>query len=187
MTSLAVVAGRPVASLSAEAVVDALNPLGLLEVHTQSEDGLFIASGSHRHAPCHPIAFSASGDCTFVVAGDIINQDDVDWQEIRSSLIDRSAQPECLQRLRGSFAIMVVDPSGRQLWIVTDPSCWLPVNAWIGDDGAVISTSLAATIRSMPGPAAVSTDWIFENLYFNHGIGPTTPCLLYTSPSPRDA
>ncbi|MDJ0907453.1 MAG: asparagine synthase-related protein [Woeseiaceae bacterium] len=174
MTSFAVIANRRAPSAPQE-IIEALNPLGLLRSKSSVDGNLLLCVAHHDNAPCRAAAFKAFEDHSCILAGDVIGHDGLDWEEIRHSLVSGNAIPGSLRELRGAFAIVVTDVERDRLWVVTDPSAWLPVQVARTDRGVAVSTSLAAIVRAFPEAAAVDENWIYETLYFNHGIGATTP------------
>lgn len=175
MSNFAVIAGPAAADTNLGQIEEAINPLGLMAVRSSRQDDLLLCVGQHERAPCRKVAFEALQEQNTLLAGDIINNDAVNWPEILQSLRSGSQSPHSLNCLRGSFAIAAADPELRRLWVVTDPFAWFPVMIASTGDGVIVSTSLAAMIRAMPGPAQVNEDWIFEKFFFNKGVGPSTP------------
>jgi hypothetical protein len=175
MSALAVLAGTPARVSSAESIANALNPLGLLDLESFRDDDVLMCVGQHANAPCHSVAFAESDGIRTLVAGDVINHEAVDWDAIRRSLVAHEASPGCLLELRGSFAIVIADTERHRLWAITDPFAWQPVMIRATGNGVIVSTSLAAILRGAPGTGSVNEDWLFDNLYFNHGVGNTTP------------
>jgi asparagine synthetase B (glutamine-hydrolysing) len=177
MTSLAAIASHHGAAPAAPGIVAAINPLGLLRSRSSGGDKLLLCVAHHSNAPCHKAAFTALEEHGCLLAGDIVNHEELDWAAIKHCLTTTSPQTACLQRLRGSFAIVFVDQDSNRLWVVTDPSAWLPVLIARTSHGVAVSTSLAAIIRAIPDAASVNENWIFETIFFNHGVGSTTPVV----------
>lgn len=175
MTSFAAIAGRPAETADAGDIEDAINPLGLLDVEASRSDDLLLCVGQHAQAPCRQKSFLACADFTALLAGDVVNYEDLDWTAIRRSLESGEENPDCLRKLRGAFCLLLADHKQDLLWIITDPFAWLSVLVSPGSGGAVVSTSLAAILRAADAPPSVSEDWIYETLYFNYGAGRTTP------------
>lgn len=175
MTSFAAIAGRPAGTADPGDIEEAINPLGLLDVQAYRNDRLLLYVAQHEQAPCRPKSFLEHADFTCLVAGDVVNHEDLDWAEIRRSLESGEKNPVCLRQLRGAFCLVVADHKRDMLWIITDPFAWLSVLVFPGNDGVVITTSLAAILRTANTPTAVSEDWIYETMYFNYGTGRTTP------------
>ena len=176
MTCLAVISGA-VSAASPAAIEEALNPLGLLEVETVLDDALLASVGQHADAPCRSSAFSANDNYVCLAAGDVVNHEDLDWNALAGSFASGNLAPECAQRLRGAFAIVVIDRNTNRMWIVTDPSAWIPVLMRVTDSSVMVSTSLAAVIRAASGAVKVNDDWVYESFYFNHGCGASTPVV----------
>ena len=105
-----------------------------------------------------------------------MNHEALDWAD-QAPAGRRRRRSWLSAKLRGSFALVVVDHERDLLWIITDPHAWLPVVMLSSrNDGVVISTSLAAILRGVPDTSpSVNDDWIYESMYFNHGAGTTTP------------
>ena len=175
MTSFAAIAGRPAGTADPGDIEEAINPRGLLDVESSRSDQLLLSVAQHEQAPCRQRSFLACADFTALLAGDVVNHEDLDWTAIRRSLESGEKNPDCLRRLRGAFCLLLADHKQDLLWIITDPFAWLSVLVYQGNDGAVISTSLAAILRGADTPPAVSEDWIYETMYFNYGAGRTTP------------
>ncbi|NIO43853.1 MAG: hypothetical protein GTO41_29120, partial [Burkholderiales bacterium] len=177
MSGLIAIAGRPAAAADAESIARAINPLELLDLESFSDNGMLMYVGQHAEAPCRQIAFAARPGFTCLLAGDVVNHAELDWSAIRRSLLAGDAYPDCLRKLRGAFGIVIADHDHNRLWAISDPFAFQSVMVRIGDDGAIVTTSLAAMLRAMPGTALVNDDWIHETIYFNHGTGATTPLV----------
>ena len=175
MTAFAFIAGRPAAAVDWPSVLEALNPLGLLDVEEAQRDDARLCVAHHSNAPCYGASMLDAAEGACLLAGDVVNRDELDWAAIRRALGSGETRPECLRKLRGSFGLAVHDPRRRRLWVVTDPSAWQPVMLVRSEDGVIVSTSLAATLRAMQGPVAASANWVFDTMFFNHGIGSETP------------
>ena len=130
MTSFAVIAGRPAGTADPGDIEEAINPLGLLDLESSRSDDLLLFVGQHAHAPCRKIAYSAHENFTCLVAGDVVNHEALDWAELRRRLADGDADPVCLQKLRGSFALVVVDHERNLLWTITDPQACPCIYKW---------------------------------------------------------
>ena len=106
MSNLAVIAGRPAGTADPGDVVEAINPLGLLDVESSRSDNLLLCVGQHAQAPCRKIAYSTNEDFTCLLAGDVVNHEALDWAELRSRLADGDEQwpiggdPQCGSRCR---------------------------------------------------------------------------------------
>jgi hypothetical protein len=177
MTSFAVIAGRQAGTADSGDIEEAINPLGLLDVESSRSNSLLLYVAQHEQAPCHQRSFVDNADFTALVAGDVVNHEDLDWAAIGRSLESGEENPDCLQKLRGAFCLVLADHKKDLLWIITDPFAWLSVLVFQGDDGVVVSTSLAAILRTANTPPAVSEDWVYETMYFNYGTGRTTPIV----------
>lgn len=175
MTSFAAIAGRQAGAADPGDIEEAINPLGLLDVESARSNRLLLYVAQHEQAPCHQRSFLDSANFTALVAGDVVNHEDLDWAVIRRSLESGEENPDCLRKLRGAFCLVLADHKKDLLWIITDPFAWLSVLVFQGSDGVVISTSLAAILRTANTPPAVNEDWIYETMYFNYGTGRTTP------------
>lgn len=174
MTNLAVISG-PVDRSSQPAIEEALNPLGLLELETALREVLLASVAQHADAPCRTKSFRADEDFMCLLAGDIVNHDQLDWETITRAFASGDRAPECVRKLRGAFGLVVIDRRSDRMWIVTDPSAWISVLIRVTDNHVAVSTSLAAVIRAAPAPVTVNDDWVYESFYFNHGCGKTTP------------
>ena len=176
MTSLAVISGAGAGS-SLPDIEDALNPLGLLELESVLDEALLAAVAQHASAPCRQSAFRADENFVCLAAGDIVNHDELDWRAMSRAFASGDRTPECARKLRGAFALVLIDRGSRRLWVVTDPSAWVSVFMHVTASDVVVTTSLAAAIRAMPAPARVNDDWVYESFYFNHSCGGTTPVV----------
>lgn len=175
MTSFAAIAGRPAGTADPSDIEEAINPLGLLTVQSSRSDRLLLSVGQHEQAPCRQRSFLADSDSTILLAGDVVNHEDLDWTAIRRSLESGEKNPDCLRKLRGAFCLVLADHKKDLLWVITDPFAWLSVIVFPSNDGAIISTSLAAILRGTDALPSVSEEWIYETMYFNYGTGRTTP------------
>ena len=177
MSNFAIIAGPKAAAANLGQLEEAINPLGLETVRSSLHDNVLLCVGQHENAPCWNATIEAFQQHSALLAGDVVNHDELDWQNIVEDLRSGNRTPRSLQRLRGSFAIAVLDREYDRLWVLTDPFAWFPLMIGSTGDGVVVSTSLAAMIRAMPGPITANDDWIFEKFYFNKATGPSTPVV----------
>jgi len=177
MSGLVAIVGDTTRYRNLESVEKCLNPLGAMHSELLQSDDVTLMVVQHPQAPSRHSCFIDNDEFALAIAGDVVNHGEIDWFELSENLV--TGRPNCrqLRTLRGAFSLTLVDKISRCLFVVTDPFAWQPVYMYVSDDGVMVSTTLATFLRSAATPPSVDVDWIYEFMYFNYGVGPTTPLV----------
>jgi hypothetical protein len=175
MSGLLAATGDYASTLDAESWQQTIKRVDSLVCASAVADEAILCSARHENCPGYDRRLFENDRFIAVYAGDIVNQDEFDWIEICNVLSSGTKDFSVLRRLRGMFALAIYDRSNHVLHAVTDPFAWLPVYCQATDSGVLVSTSLASFLRHPTNRSSASRTWVHQFLFFNYGIGATTP------------
>ncbi len=175
MAGAAIWLSRGPARADGAQIAQAIDPLANCRRHEFRSPDARAWLATRTGSPCAGI--SGYEDETFLglLAGDVINPGALDWTAICRGLLTEDPDHRIVTDLRGAFALLLLHKQHRELCVVTDPFGWQPVYAAFPEDTAFVSTSLGAFFGRSDPPPRLSEEWLYESLFFNHGIGTRTP------------
>ena len=156
-------------------IAHAIDPVSNCRLHRFRSPGAQAWLATRTGSPGDTMRHYEDDRFLGLLAGDVIDHRSLDWPHVcRSLLIDESGR-RSVTDLRGAFTLLLLDKRLRVLCVVTDPFGWQPIYAALSGGTALVSTSLGAFFAGPHEPPRLSRDWLYESLFFNHGIGTRTP------------
>ena len=175
MSGLTAIFGIGDRSVDCAGLLACINPLQSFSTHeTQCGDNWFAVSYPTA-APLADSRFYSDDRFTCLLAGDLVCDGAVPWQEFIQVLGDVEQDRSILQGLQGSFVLLVWDSQDQLLSVVTDSFGMQPVYTSNSAAGLLLSTALGSFLREKSANGIVCEEWLHEYLFFNYPVQSRTP------------
>lgn len=161
------------AFLDKYAFVKSINLIDTMQTQTNTKENCFSVVSFLDSAPLKGPRIYDTPDYIFHFAGDLINYNEIPWDEIDENFSQSKYDWFC--NLRGVFAFAIVNKNTNIVRLISDNRAQLPVYYGYVDKNFIFSTSIS-TFTVLESVSQFNIKWLYEYLYFNFPID-TTTCL----------